>query len=315
MKTRDHARLDRIEQVLGLPPLEWPPVDPPPPQHRVLAGATVDTIAPGWQANWAALAAAVGQPLNAARHFDPTAGVDIPTGPARNSIGTGRTIFLSTKQAIADARAGYYGTGLGVVEPIFHTVWHEVEDNLGADVTYDQWRNANLLQLGEAKNKGDSTSLIFMLWSMDPASGRTPLMELIAGDQELMSVVDAVGWDVYQRNDTPYTQATFRPWSFNGDLITQARSLFAGKQTFLGEVGCPERFNPDGTPTAYKSTWMIDMIMQARAEEWLAILWYNYWKPAYAGSKHASTDDTFLLNGPRSNPACAALFADLAYTG
>jgi hypothetical protein len=299
------SRVEAIEAKLGTPPVD-PPTEP---EHRVLIGASVDSV-PSWPSCWASLEAAIGR-LQAVRSFDPYEA----TNPANLFVrvaGLGLEIHSSTKSLNPDsqARLAYYQAVKATGENVVAYTYHEPDDNMNrGEFTYETWREAAMTDAFACQSVGIAYGIC---WQLFGALGWPDLIDKLVNDRDLLALTDVMGWDTYQRGNTPYKQATYRPWSYNGDQITALMARMPDHlQVVIPEFGVPEH----PTDPEYRPTYLADMREQAHAQKWRAVLPYNYWRPATPTSNHASTGPEFLYDTPECREASRVMMAALVSEG
>lgn len=310
-------RLDRLEYELGLPPIteDWaPPVEPPvEPLHRVLIGASVDTV-PSWPQNWARLEAAIGM-LQAVRLFD-SAEATSPATLFRNVAGKGLEIHSSTKSLSADVakRRTYYEAVKATGEKVVAYTFHEPDDNMAGKsspvFSYATWRAAALT---DARICRDLKIDYGICWQLYAYWGWPELIDQLVFDAELLELTTVMGWDTYQRGNTAYRQAEYRPWSYNGNVISELMARMPDHlQVVLPEFGVPEH----PTDEDYRMTYLVDMHAQAVREKWRTVLTYNAFKiPDDPGDNWVSTGPEFLYDTPECRPESRATMAAIVEAG
>lgn len=283
---------------------------PPPEPHRVLIGATVSTT-PTWGGNWASLERAIG-PLQAVRLFDPNQATP-PATLFRNVAGKGLEIHSSTKSLSTNvgARQAYYEAVAATGEKVVAYTWHEPDDDMArGDFTYDEWRAAAITDARICTSLGIDYGICWQLFAL---TGFPALVDRLVNDDELLLYTKVMGWDTYQRGDTEFRKATYRPWSYNGDQITAVMARMPDHlQVAAPELGYPEH----PVEAGYRPTCLIDMHAQAVREKWRAILIYNAFKiPDDPGDNWVSTGPEFCYDTPECRETSKAAMAGFVALG
>lgn len=262
---------------------------------------------------WNTLESQVGQPLSMRRIYNPN-----PISGTWSQFDTStRAHWYSFKGGLTTMRDGGYDTAMTTwlnSVPSTHVLYlswqHEPENpSKGNDATV--FRAGAQHFYTHVKSVRPQTIIampVFMDWTHNPSSGRTPL-DWYPGD----AYTDIIGVDTYNTYLWPMVGSPTK-WDYV-PLISNPVNQMVGLKNFvafaqahskpwaIGEVASMEHASDSpatrATTSSYKARWISDLHTYASDNGATAVLWFNVYKPA-------DTDPDMLIESSQGSLAAEA---------
>ncbi len=242
----------------------------------------------------------LGRPVSVHRSFYQAYQMDLLVRQARRDIRHSRLPHVSTKPPDTwnSVAVGNHDEWLNLLayrlrrlgSPVFFTIHHEPEDNAaGWGMQPSDWveMTSRVVSIFSRRAPNVSVVPVLMSWTFDPRSGRNP-------DDWFVPSAPIFGVDIYN----PWSRTNGLPWETFSSQLQATVAHAHGRPIAVGEYGC--RTDPSNPGRA--AEWMRDAFDSARANNVVAMSYFNTWENA--------PDGTWELDAEREPVFASKLAAD-----